>query len=118
MDNSTKSLSTIQSEVKEWSYHNFGEGGPGWRQILGMQEELGELSHHYLKRAQKIRNNEDHDEGIEDSLGDFMIYAMDFCNKEYLSLEEIINRVCEKVKQRDWIKNPTNGETNENPVSS
>lgn len=105
-----KSLEEIQAEIKEWSYHNFG-AQPSWRPLLGIGEEVGELNHHFLKRDQKIRTNEDHDEGIEDSIGDIMVYLLDFCGRENLNANYILNRTWEQVKNRDWNKNSTNGQT-------
>ncbi len=78
-----------------------------------MQEELGELVHHFLKREQKIRLNEDHDEGIRDSIGDFLIYLCHFCNNEKINIEETLHETWEKVKKRDWNKNPINGKSSQ-----
>ena|ERR1044071_8738143 len=98
-----KSLREIQEEAKEWSYRNFGNQ-PSWTQVFGVMEELGELCHAYLKRHQKIRTTEDHDEKIIDAAGDLVIFLINFCNTENLDLQQILNEVWDKVKQRDWKK--------------
>lgn len=98
-----KTLSEIQIEIARWTLMNFPNHS-SIAPLLGLQEELGELSHHYLKMMQGIRNNENHKEGIKDAIGDLMIYLMDFCNEEELNLESIIEETWDKVKQRDWNK--------------
>ncbi len=104
----TKSLVQIQSEILQWALKNFGDV-PSWQPLLGCQEELGELTHHHLKREQRIRTNEDHREGQKDSVGDLMIYLMDYCNREGLILDQIINDTWEKVSRRDWRNNKNDG---------
>jgi len=103
-----KQIIEVQEEIKMWSYHNFGNR-PSYQMILGMMEELGELSHHYIKREQKIRTNEDHDEGIEDSLADLCIYLLDFCANENIDFELAFNKAWEQVKKRNWKSNSKDG---------
>ena len=46
----------LELEVAEWSRRNFGPGTPmGYRALLGVVEEVGELSHAHLKQLQGIR---------------------------------------------------------------
>lgn len=56
-------LDEIQEEQRLWSRDNFGMS-PTWQPILGVVEEVGELSHAYLKRSQNIRINESHTENM------------------------------------------------------
>lgn len=101
-------LQQIQKELKPWVAHNFGPR-PSWQPLLGVQEEVGELSHHFLKREQKIRSNENHTEEIKDAVADTMIYLMDFCNCEGIDLSSILQETWDKVKKRDWKKNVEKG---------
>src|SRR5204862_215279 len=103
-----KTINEIQEEIKNWSYHNFGNH-PAYHPLMGIAEEVGELNHHFLKREQNIRTNEDHDEGIEDAIADLMIYLMDFCNCEGIDLNITLNKTWEKVKKRDWKSNDKDG---------
>lgn len=96
-----KRLRTLQDELLSWQQHNFPHR-PSWQPLLGLQEELGELSHAYLKRAQKIRTTENHTENIKDAVGDIVVYLADFCNAEGIDLEEAIFETWARVKQRDW----------------
>lgn len=99
----------LQAEVAHWSARNFPKGRD-WHCILGMQEELGELSHSYLKREQGIRGTaEEHTEAIKDAIGDIVIYLADFCARGGFDLEEAVGQTWTKVIQRDWQKNKTDG---------
>lgn len=75
-----------------------------------MQEELGELSHAYLKSFQNIRGTKaEHEAEIQDAVGDIIIYLLDFCNKAEIDLEGAINETWKLVKKRDWQRYPKNG---------
>lgn len=100
-------LKTLQSELEPWQARNF-PGRPSWQPLLGMMEELGELSHSFLKRAQGIRTTEDHDAGIKDAVADVVVYLADFCNAEGIDLEKEIIDTWAQVRQRDWASDPAN----------
>ncbi len=103
-----KSLSEIQKENKVWAIYNFGIV-PLWQPMAGINEETGELNHHVLKRSQKIRTNEDHNEGIKDAVADILLYLINFCNIEGIDLEKQLNETWAEVKQRNWRKNKETG---------
>jgi NTP pyrophosphatase (non-canonical NTP hydrolase) len=66
----------------EWELANFGKQGPEMA-LVGIFEELGELSHALLKHEQGIRGFENEDyfqEQVQDAVGDVMIYLVSFCN--------------------------------------
>lgn len=96
-------IEILQGEIAEWAKRNFGDP-PAWECLLGLQEELGELSHAWLKRHQGIRLNEDHEAGIKDAVGDIFIYLSDFCRRERISLSDCVEKTWASVKQRDWNK--------------
>ena len=96
------SLYDIQAEIHQWAQHNFGDH-PGWHPLLGLAEEVGELSHSYLKREQFIRGDFDkHTADIQDAVGDITIFLMDFCNTQGIDFETQLQETWDKVKQRDW----------------
>lgn len=97
------SFQQLQTEVGVWRERNF-PSPDAVNSILGLIEELGELSHHFLKRREQIRLEEDHNAGIRDSVGDIMIYLANFCNLEGISLMECIEITWSGVKERDWVK--------------
>lgn len=94
-------LSIIQRQLKPWQAHNFGDR-PSWQPLLGIQEEAGELAHAFLKRAQNIRNNEDHTADIEDACADILIFLCDFCNAEGIDLRQTVRDTWIKVRERNW----------------
>jgi len=96
-------LKGLQVELKPWVEHNFGSR-PSWQPLLGIQEEVGELSHAYLKRAQGIRTEENHTENIKDAVADILIYLADFCNAEGIDLQHELNETWSRVSKRDWKK--------------
>lgn len=118
-------LTGLQAEVAAWSERNFGDQ-PSVNPLLGIGEELGELTeeadhvsslililgrlhHAYLKRYQDIRSNENHSAAIRDAVGDIIIYLLDFCHRENVSLERCLIDAWNEVKQRDWRKNTFHG---------
>lgn len=103
-----QTLKRIQDEQRPWVKHNFGDR-PSWMPLLGLQEEIGELAHHFLKREQGIRIEEDHDAGIRDSVADIVIFLLDLCSAEGICLEQELVTTWEQVKRRDWKVDPAGG---------
>jgi len=95
-------LSILQGQIAAWAIYNFGDP-PAWECLLGLQEELGELSHAFLKRQQGIRNDEKHSENIRDAVGDIVIFLLDFCRRENLSFERCLIETWNTVSKRDWV---------------
>lgn len=86
------------------------EVGDGHRPLLGVSEEVGELCHAHLKAEQKIRGEElKHIEDKIDAIGDIIIYLLDYCEQQHINFEQAVQYTWEKVKQRDWKKNPESG---------
>lgn len=98
----------LQREVDEWSKKNFGENPPLWK-FLGVVEEVGELAHAELKMLQGIRTDEDHEAKGKDAVGDILVYLVDYCSRRGWSMQDIIEQVWGRVKQRDWKKDPVKG---------
>lgn len=73
-----KTLSEIQAELKVWTIYNFGKQ-ESIIPILGMIEELGELTHAHLKELQGIRKS-DFLADKKDALADFTIYLLNWFN--------------------------------------
>lgn len=102
---------TIQNELNVWTKYNFPNSTSN-QQFLGMVEEVGELSHALLKQEQGIRGTkEEHEEKIRDSLGDLLIYTLNFCNSKGYNLNEILEETWNHVKNRDWVKYKIDGRT-------
>lgn len=71
-----KTFEEIKEELKPWVKHNFGDR-ESWQPLLGIIEELSELE--FAKTVHELK----------DAIGDTMIYVLDFCNSENISLEEV-----------------------------
>lgn len=116
----------FQAEHKAWLERNF----PGQhtyenrhQAFLGVVEEVGELAHTVLKSEQKIREfmAGDMDGGdtvdttillratIADGVGDLVIFLAGFCDMYDLDLETCIEETWKRVRQRDWVADPTTG---------
>ena len=99
----------LQREVQAWSSRNFPDAEP-IHPLLGMQEELGEISHAYLKRIQGIRGTpEEHTAAIEDGVADLTVFIADFCWRNGISYQAVVGRTWAKVRERDWQSDPLNG---------
>jgi len=92
-------LEKFEVEVNAWSRENFSRG-ISYQRLLGIVEELGELAHHFLKREQSIRMDEDHEMGIVDAIGDIVIFLIGYCQLEGISICDAIYRTWELVKGR------------------
>ena len=103
------SLGDVQKSQKPWVKHNFGNR-PSWMPLIGVMEELGELAHAFLKKAQGIRGTaKEHDLAIKDAVADIVIFLCDFCSSQGIDLEREVIETWAKVKTRDWKKNPKKG---------
>jgi NTP pyrophosphatase (non-canonical NTP hydrolase) len=110
-----RTMKETQDEIIEWSHRNFGNVPNEQIPIrissfLGMVEELGEIAHGILKMGQNIRGTkEEHEEEISDGIADLLVYLLDFCGRNNRDAEELLQKVWDKVKQRDWVKNNKDG---------
>lgn len=104
-------LYDFQRELENWTNHNFPNTNPD-EQLLGVVEELGELSHAVLKRKQGIRKGKDEDASLAeeiDAIGDLVVFLTNYCNQRGLVLQDVIYHTWQEVKKRDWQKFPKNG---------
>ena len=102
----TLDLKQLQREHREWLAHNVPNQLPH-AALLGVQEEVGELSHAHLKMEQGIRGDkEKHTADKKDAIGDIVIFLSSYCNTNGFDLEECVEDAWAHVKKRDWIKDP------------
>jgi len=104
-------LSLLQTERDRWVAHNFpGDDMPN--SLLGALEELGELSHHFLKASQGIRGSRAyHREQMADAVADCVIYLAGVCSYLEVDFGVLVHDTWETVKSRDWVQYPENGVT-------
>lgn len=97
-----KTIRGIQLKQQEWAKRHFGDC-PSYLPLLGIVEEVGELSHSHLKQSQGIRgDNAKHIADAKDAVGDIVIFLMDYCNRRGWDLQEIIEDTWDEVSKRKW----------------
>lgn len=102
-------LQKIQNEIKGWTEKNFPHTTAD-EQLLGIVEEVGELSHAVLKQKQCIRGDKKKLIADEhDAIGDIAIFLINYCNQRGFDFEKILAVTWEQVHQRDWQANPADG---------
>ena len=103
-------LRALQSDHKKWLAHNFPNQQPH-EPLLGIVEEVGELSHAHLKYKQGIRGltKSEYQRQAMDAIGDLVIYLASYCNSNDLNLEYCVFATWDKVKHRDWVADPQRG---------
>jgi NTP pyrophosphatase (non-canonical NTP hydrolase) len=96
-----------QRELKEWQEYNFGESDIS-DIIHGMSEEIGEMSHWYLKGKQGIRGvtASQAKEQMADAFADTVIYGVQAMTALNLNAEDVLRKTLEIVLKRDWKNNP------------
>lgn len=100
-------LREVQTQARGWRAYNFPEQTRE-QCLMGMVEEMGEISHALLKRDQRIRTA-DHSAAILDGCGDLIIFMMGLADHEGFDLLDAVNAVWAEVSQRDWVKYPEKG---------
>jgi len=102
-------LLKIGIEINEWSIRNFGKQ-ISVLPLLGVMEELGELTHCHLNTEQGIRGTSgEHEINGQDAVGDLMVYLLNYCHIKGWNIEEILEKTWGEVKRRDWVKYPKTG---------
>ena len=76
--------------------------------IHGMAEEIGEMSHWYLKSKQGIRGADSmtSKEKMADAFGDVVVFGIQAMSCLGLDVEDVLNSVFAEVLARDWKNNP------------
>jgi NTP pyrophosphatase (non-canonical NTP hydrolase) len=106
---------TLQSRLRAWRQHNFPTSDgptkiPGAIHLLGVAEEAGELAKAHIKQEQGIRGTpEEWEKKAQDSVGDIVIYLMQYCSDRGWNFQDLVTIVATEVLTRDWIKFPFNG---------
>jgi len=106
-------LNSLQVRLVAWQIYNFGRCQDRGDLILGMTEELGELSHVFLKRKQGIRGygfNPETTDKIVDAVCDVIVFGIHLLSEEHVKIEEALSKTFDEVLARDWRKDP-NGNT-------
>jgi NTP pyrophosphatase (non-canonical NTP hydrolase) len=111
MENEPLTFDVFEDEVALWSRQNFPNNMP-YHPLLGLVEEVGELSHAFLKSEQGIRGTkEEHHAAMVDAVGDILVYLADFCSRNNIDMRDAIETTWTMVQKRDWRKNKGDGVT-------
>lgn len=108
-----QTFDNLQSRTLEWMLRQpWAPSQQPWELLLGIQEEVGELSRAHLKQHQKIRGtSEGWEEKGKDAVGDILVFLAGYCAARGWSLQECVEKATTEVFQRDWTKYPNNGRT-------
>lgn len=111
MAKANKKLTELQEKLHVWRQRNF-PNADATQQLLGVVEEVGELSHAHLKQIQGIRGQfVEHQLDKVDAVGDIAIYLLGYCSYEGIDFGDVLGYVSSKVMERDWVEYPKNGLT-------
>lgn len=102
------SLRDTQARLAEWQAGNRLAATPELL-VLGVMEELGELAHCLLKRAQGIRGYDNPDKfraESRDAIGDCLIYLTQVAHALGYDLQDVLDETAAQVLKRDWINHP------------
>jgi NTP pyrophosphatase (non-canonical NTP hydrolase) len=94
----------LQSIASKWSRENFGEHfGTGYRNLLGLSEEVGELCHAQLKGEQGIRHTSEEILKLKkDAVGDIIIFLANYCDSQKIEMSECVEMALNEILKRDW----------------
>lgn len=101
-------VSALQVKLARWQNHNFGFQ-PAERQMLGVMEEVGELSHAILKNQQGIRGMDDQaafKDAAGDAIADTVVYLIQLCTSLRLDFGTLLRETARDVMERNWVDNP------------
>jgi hypothetical protein len=73
---------------------------------VNLLSSLGKVAHAHLKQAQGIRVEENHDAEGRQGMIHFLVHLRMFAVQEKIDLVDETYRVWQKVKLRDWKKDP------------
>ncbi|MDD2998328.1 MAG: hypothetical protein PHV05_04645, partial [Candidatus Riflebacteria bacterium] len=94
-------LKNLQEQHKEWQEKNFG-ASPSWHALLGIQEEVGELSYAHLECEHKIPTIEK-----IDAVGDVIIYLTAYCNLEGIDLQQTVGELTREEQRKEYTSTPS-----------
>jgi NTP pyrophosphatase (non-canonical NTP hydrolase) len=99
----------FQEIQNEWALENFGEE-EAWKSLIGLQEELGELSRAHLKSEQGIRGTAEkwEREGRKE-VGDIITFLSQYCSRRGWKLHECVEESWKITSDRNWRDFPESG---------
>ena len=101
----------LQDRAVSYSKRNFGEHyGSGYRNLIGVMEELGELAHAQLKGEQNIKHTQEEILLMKiDAVGDILIFLANYCDSQGLAMGDCVLSALNEIEKRDFVKNQITG---------
>lgn len=101
----------LQDRAVSYSKRNFGDHyGTGYRNLIGVMEELGELAHAQLKGEQNIKHTQEHILLMKkDAVGDILIFLANYCDSQGLVMADCVILALKEIEKRDFVKNNITG---------
>ena len=84
-------MDNLIEEIEEWATKRGLDKADSSKQLLKLQEELGELTQGHIK------NNE---QQVEDSIGDLFVVLTIYCLQKNISLRECVEDAYSTIKNR------------------
>ena len=84
-------MDNLIEEIEEWAAKRSLDKADSSKQLLKLQEELGELTQGHLK------NNE---QQVEDSIGDLFVVLTIYCLQQNISLQKCVEEAYNTIKNR------------------
>lgn len=105
-------LTEFQALVSDWSRKNFGpHHSTGYRNLLGLSEEVGELCHAHLKGEQNIRHTPEEVIFLKkDAIGDVLIFLCNYCDSQGFSIEDCAESAWAEIQNRNYQHKREGGE--------
>lgn len=97
-------LYDFQLLVSQWSTETFGpHHGTGYRNLLGLSEEVGELCHAHLKGEQGIRHTPQEIERLKkDAVGDILIFLCNYCDSQGFNIRDCAAQAWGEIEGRTY----------------
>lgn len=94
-------LRKLQKEVREWSNKNFPDKKPH-QPLIGIMEEIGELSHVRLKYEQELYQLPYYYQETKDGVADLFIFLLDYCNQVGIDFDDALKEGWEYIQTRNY----------------
>lgn len=84
-------MNNLIEKIEKWATKRGLDKADSSKQLLKLQEELGELTQGHLK---------DNEQQVEDSIGDLFVVLTIYCLQQNISLQECVEEAYNTIKNR------------------
>ena len=99
-------IDRFQNVIAAWRFTKFGPHvANGHQPLIGIMEELGELSHAHLKGEQGIKHSPEEIIRLKvDAIGDILVFLCGYCDSQNLLLSDCAEVAWKEIKDREYKK--------------